>query len=69
MKLKQLKLKQSVTSLTDSEMKNVIGGTYLDPIVESGVCYYGKCEGIYTYMNPDGQGFRLMCNTPYTDCF
>lgn len=68
MKLKQIKLEKSSSLLSDEEMKFVIGGGALDPIPEGGTCYVGKCIGEYTYMDPDGNGFRLMCYTPYTDC-
>lgn len=67
MKLKQIKLKRSSVLLSDEEMKNVIGGSGLDPIPESGKCYVGYCVGVYTYKEVAG-GFQLVCDTPYTDC-
>lgn len=61
MKLKQLKLKQSVTSLTDSEMKNVIGGTQRDESSCHGVCYVGIYQGNYDWREV-GNDYKCVCN-------
>lgn len=55
MKLKQVKMKLSGMSLTEAEMKNVIGGVQAESersCSVGSVCYVGHYQGSYAWSTP-----------------
>lgn len=66
MKLKQLKMKLSGMCLTETEMKNVIGGIQIESDYKcsvGSVCYVGHYQGTYAWSTPsDYSEPQCYCN-------